>query len=516
MNVLTRLLWSLSASLWLVQCTPPAETADSKTNEASTQVETKESEAPNPNSGKIEIDAEKTAGKSNSNQTNTVLSGVESNVIVTAGSLAIGTDGLSLSERFNLLSGPTAYDGIGTNYSEVVVEGFKIKLGGISFGSGVLGQANSSSQSVFNWNDDPKELEIRDGFNGTIEESAAVKEGTYDWLNVSWSKAYDLKAYAYFDRNYDGTPDWTMYTSAAGIQLASGMLDMSTRNDYDYLHYPAPQNDSMPYNGTLTIPSEPLVVKKDEKLFVNLLIDTFRIVKAWDGRLGNGTGGDPWTLNPPTVKDGSWNVNHAPTMGFPFNSAMVETNADSPGKPYKVGTPSFAITSVPMFATAADSREKIRSEIYLAAWQQNNYTPYNTSNFIVLYNDGEDSSIESDDVPFIGAMNGGDGSEHLHVGSTVRHFTVNVDGTFNFYAGFTTGITKPEWNDGGYYYNRGIEYAGHRGLNFPRLAVDASGSALIGNATRCDDEYNYCVPDNQNVKSATNGATKAIYLKRVR
>jgi len=340
-------------------------------------------------------------------------------------------------------------------------------------------------------------------------------------LAVSWNSQYQLKAYAYFDRDYNGTPDWTLYTSASGLQLVEGALDMSSRTDYSYAQLGS-FGAQTGNNQTITIPSEPLVVTDDHKLFVNLFIDPFRCVKAWDGRLGSG-GGDPWSVNPPTAyatAENPWNPAHAPTMGFPFNSAMVETNPANPGKPYKVGVPTFALTTLTMFTTASDKREKIRSEIYLGSWTQNKYTPYNTSNFIVLYNEGEDPEIESDDVPFIAAMNGGDGSEHLHIGSVVRHFSVNQDNTFNFYAGFTTGggqnNTHPEWNDGGYYYNRDIRFAGHRGLDFPRLAVGASGVGKIGNATRCDDEYNYCVPDGANVKSATNGATKNIYLKRVR
>jgi hypothetical protein len=470
---------------------------------------------------KLEVDQSTKVAASEVPQPNPPLNGEDDNVIVTAGALSLGGEGLSLQERYNLLTGAQGYEGIGTNYSEVVVEGFKLRLGGISFGKGVMGStsSNSSSTEVFNWSGNEKVVEIRDGFNASIEESAAVPAGEYDWLNVSWHKSYEIKAYAYFDRNYDGNADWTLYTSASGLQLVAGMLDMSTRSDYAYYTQPLPAGESMPYNGTLTIPSEKLVVKADEKLYVNLLIDSFRCVKAWDGRIGSGSG-DAWSVNAPTVKDGSFNPNHAPTMGFPFNSAMVETNVNNPGKPFKIGIPALAITGIPMFTTASNKRQKIRSETYLSSWTQSNYTPYNTSNFIVLFNEGDDPEDETDDVPFIGAMNGGDGNEHLHVGSVVRHFSVNPNNTYNFYAGFTTGGGQsnphPEWNDGGYYYNREITHAGHRGLDFPRLAVDASGIGKIGNATRCDDEYNYCVPDSNNVKSATNGATKDVYLKRVR
>jgi hypothetical protein len=481
----------------LMGCTPPEEAADSG--------DSKVSQSPSTDDGDgLDIDPNAQAGSDYRGDLSNY------NVVVTAGSLAIEVGQMNLQEKLGLLTGAESYDGIGTNYSEVVVEGLKIKLTAVSFGSGVFGTSSMSEVSVFDWAKAPKELEIRDGFEGVIEESAAVPAGSYDWLKVGWLKAYELKGYAYFDRDNNGTADYTMYTSATEVKLVASMLDMSTVTDYAYFKYSGfDSNGPNDSNGTITIPTEPLAVKDESKLYVNLKIDSYRAVKAWDGRLRNANGAVDWAANPPTVGQ-NWDPNVAPAMGFPFNSAMVgETSAQN--RYFTIGTPAFAMTFVPMFVTASEEPRTIVAETYLMSWS-GDYTPYNTSAFIVLI----DSDASAVGVPFIGQVNGGDAIEHLHVGPTARHFTVNNDGSFNFYTGTATGGTKPEWNDGGFYYNRDIAKASHRVLNFPRLAVGVESTALVGNAARCHDEYNYCVPDSGDVKSADNGATKVVHVKRVR
>ena len=161
-----------------------------------------------------------------------------------------------------------------------------------------------------------------------------------------------------------------------------------------------------------------------------------------------------------------------------------------------------------MFVTAAADSAKFKSETYLFA-STSNFTPYNTTVTTIVF--------DASGVPVIGQVNGGDGNEHLHAGGKASFFEKVTDNSYSFYVGSTTGLTKPEWNDGGFYYNSDKTKATHQYSLFSSLTtVGGIGTIKLGNAPRCDDEYNYCVPDVSNVKTATNGATMTVHIKRVR
>ena len=425
----------------------------------------------------------------------------KNNVSIVAGSLQL--DPVATLARRTALTAATAYTGIGTNYSEVVVDGFKISLTGFSVGTGVFGTSTMTNVEVVDWSASPKELEIKDGFDGEVAAEANIPVGTYTWLQTKYLKDYSVKAYAYFDRNNDGTAEWTIYTTATGLKLVSGVLDMTTVTDYAYGLFSENNGatGSAATSGSITLPSVPFTVTAESKISLNLQIDSYRAFKAWDGREVTN-----WATNPPAV-GATIDPTTVAAPGFPFNSAMVGAAGDT-SKAYHFGSPAIARIYVPMFVTAAADSAKFKSETYLFA-STSNFTPYNTTVTTIVF--------DASGVPVIGQVNGGDGNEHLHAGGKASFFEKVTDNSYSFYVGSTTGLTKPEWNDGGFYYNSDKTKATHQYSLFSSLTtVGGIGTIKLGNAPRCDDEYNYCVPDVSNVKTATNGATMTVHIKRVR
>jgi hypothetical protein len=404
------------------------------------------------------------------------------------------------------------YPGMGANFGESVVEGLKVQLLGLRLGSGPKGRTGSSETALFDWTASPRELEISQGINDVVEDTALVPNGTYEWLEVIVASKFAVKAYAYMDGNNDGTIDTTLYTTAADVVKADKILPPTEIPDYDYYEYgfmytyasdravKGPGSAGTAGSTTdalaMTMFPSPLVLADGivppdggpalTEAKVSLLIDSFRVVKAWDGRYG--------TTPNYAVGDGSLH-----DVGYPFPYADNDTRTMNrwglaSHDFFAKGEPDFGLQYIPMFSFV--NTERLNYHTYLLA-PKDAFTPYNSQILTVVF--------DENGSPIIGKIGMGEDDETLRLGQSARHFEALGEGSYRFY---TDGADRDEngVEDGGFFYTDKKEHAGHivEGLRLlPTLGDEAT--VTVKDGPRCKGEYDLCLY----------GTGKTAYVKRV-
>lgn len=441
---------------------------------------------------------------------------------VSAGSLAIRTDPASLAliadrilqEAANLTTTSAKsdeYPGMGINYGEAVVDGFKIRLTGVGMGTGLPGQPGGFGISLFNWADAPKELEISAGLSSSVTDSKAtvVNAGVYTHATMSIQRNFDIKAFAYMDADANGVIDTTIYTKSTGVvKVASVISHANLATDkslgYDYYHYdfiyqgpredPNPmENFSSPFvtpisicetsktpaqaptnngSGPTSTGASGLAPECTDvsKLRVDLLIDTMRVVKAWDGRYGN---------------------DHAspvlPQVGMPFPNGPTSTNGATYG--FKAGEPAFGLLYLPAFAfvgTENSGAGGVSSETYMLSEVDPTDVHFKVAQTYRL-----SVVFDASGKPIVGKALGNTPDLPVYVGMAARVFEPDASqaGFYSFYTG-GTGVGPggdPSKSDGGLDYNIDKTMAGHRFDGFKSIATIGQTLMLKQyDALRCD------------------------------
>jgi len=395
------------------------------------------------------------------------------------------------------------YLGMGINYGESVVDGFKVRLTGVFLGTGQIGQLGGQSVSIFDWVANPREIEISAGLNTAVSDSKTlvINAGIYTYTTIVMERNFDVKAYAYLDTDADGTIDSTIYTKATGVVKVPNIVshenllqDKTLAYDYfryDFMYNGPKTNDpagdveffgtqfvrpisicatpkTPPFSsngnpaagaGALTPPATTNIntsvdCTEVSKLQVDLLIDTVRVVKAWDGRFGD------------------QNVTPAiPNPGMPFPNSSNPTNGATYG--FNAGEPAFGLTYLPVFAfvsAGTDDSSKVTSETYMLSQYPPNDAHFNfspTYRFSVIY--------DSKGKPIMGKSQANSPDIPVYVGMAARVFeeSPTVPNTYSFYTSGTGvpadgDVTK---NDGGLDYHDDKSMAGHRFDGFQSLAT---------------------------------------------
>ena len=207
------------------------------------------------------------------------------------------------------------YSGIGINYGNIMVDGFKIKLNGIT----VKGKSGTSDVQLFDWSSAPRILEVAKGFNGGITDTGTLPNGIYQSLTIGIEPNYQIKAWAYLDTNNDDTVDTTIWTTATGIQKSNsklaipggltnydyysyGFLYLTTANSAtndtykvsEFTYFPAPLEIT---DAPTTTDSEGNTVDTPASYSVDVRLDTFQLPKAWDGTPGTRNAPFDWGNN---------------------------------------------------------------------------------------------------------------------------------------------------------------------------------------------------------------------------
>lgn len=414
---------------------------------------------------------------------------------------------LSLANRALGLVAPEdetgGYPGIGINYGESVVDGLKVKLTRISL-TGIPGKVSESpTLEVFNWSAAPKEIAVESGLNEKLEQTVELesKSGTYKAMSVSLRNSYKVKAYAYLDTDNNGSIDATIYTTASEIKRVDSRVAKADLASYDYFEYKfglvgaAKSLDEREAEiGSITIFPNPVEINADGEvtttaadgttktkstagLSVNLCIDTFRIVKVWDGRFGNSSDYVP----------GDASKIPYPVFPFPYaeNDSRVLANGLKGVDFFPLGKPHFGLGDyIPMFAFP--NLSAVMAEVYIVA-KTSSITPFNSQIFTV--------ATDGAGTPIIGKFSLGEGESTLHIGSAARLFAKSADGSYSFATNY--GIKDANGvDDGGLYYNNDINMAGHLFTGFKSLAnVGDTGTMTMKNGPRCKEQYDYCVAE---------------------
>lgn len=395
------------------------------------------------------------------------------------------------------------YPGIGINSGESVVDGLKIKLTGVSLG-GIPG-SNSGGREllVFDWSASPKEISIEDGLSEKLQQSVELPatEATYHTMTVRMLNTFSVKAYAYLDSDNNGTIDTTIYTTPSEVKKVEQKLSKSELTDYGFFEYKFALtsvanavNDSGNIIGNITVFPAPVTItsdntirttnpdgKSNEKLSsnlsVDLAIDTYRIVKAWDGRYGNTS---------EYVRGDSSKIPHLP---YPFPNAedtrMLRNGLKSVDF-FPAGKPAFGMGDyIPMYAFPNSSG--LKAKVYLVA-KDSTFSPFNSQVMTIV--------SDSSDVPLIGKFSLGENIQTLRIGPAARLFEKQGSGKYNFATSFGEKNENGTF-DGGLYYSNDVAKAGHlfEGLDLA-LPVGGSSTLTMKNGNRCRGEYNNCVDPN--------------------
>ncbi len=444
-------------------------------------------------------------------------------VIVKAGSLAISQPTLKRLSA-SLLSGPKSpdyangeYDGMGVSTSEAVVEGFKITLTSISFGS--------ATQTGSTFPIENGELDISAGVNSSVTVSGVLQAGTWDRVNVQFKPNYKLTAYAYMDADNDGSIDRTVFTTAAEVKTAAGRLTKAEmvaegyaeyKYGFAYVHCSESVTNSVNGNcGTISLFPEPFngdaPIKAPEgeavpaNHVINILIDSTRVVTAWLGSGGNYPidGSEPSTT---FLGDGT---KIPAAVGFPESNVCSDTknmwNLNSCDF-FPVGTAAFKLNYIPAFAFLSTSG--LTSQVYAVSTEPGVWNHYNSGAMQFVVKDG---------IPQMGlAFSHPNGKYDPSVtpakyiqgagpllGSVSRLFEGVSGSSFKFYMdGRSTNDAGVQ--DGGLYYNNDKTMAGSIVSGFRLTAVDETQSIVVSDGPRCKGEYDTCIGD------------RTYYLKRIK
>ena len=225
-----------------------------------------------------------------------------------------------------------------------------------------------------------------------------------------------------------------------------------------------------------------------DTLDLNILIDTYNLVKVWDGRYG---GSNPEDINMETP---TYNTSTtppklfmpAPVMPFPQGDDDSRTGATAlkMNQFFPPGNPHFAMGNY-LNAFALINSGGIKAQTYLIG-KQSVYTPFNTQSLTIIY----DGAGE----PQFARVGIGELNTTLHLGATAKMFEKQADGTYNF---GTNGSAQDALgvDDGGFNYNDDIKMAWHLLSGFRKSALGQKFSMLLKNGPRCKGQYDYCVAE---------------------
>jgi hypothetical protein len=325
---------------------------------------------------------------------------VVSGLDVNAAKLATGPR-LSVTAPTNM-----EYFGIGNHVGQAQVDGLRIRLTGVQLDDGNGG----ARARIADWNP-AQELEVAHGFDGAVTGSGTIEPGTYTHAHVTLQSNFDVKAWAYLDRDHDGAVDTTLWTTASGVVTsASEIATTAGMAGYDYLHYDflypgrANTNDAMedtPLPVPLVIASPATGTTDATEVRIDIRLDTYQIAQAWDGAAGTRTGVFSW---------------------------------DQGATQFHDGQPDFAIGYLPLFALVNDPAGI--GETY--AFGADPAFRYSEAQMATIL-------FGSDGAPIVGRVrNAGDGAG-LHLNQFLIAFHEETDGSLSFYAdggnGLYTGST---------------------------------------------------------------------------
>lgn len=443
--------------------------------------------------------------------------------------LLLSAGGLSTLDGASLLAGKVlplgtadeemGYPGIGINYGDVVLEGFKINLRKISMG-GIPGAPSASPEATLvDFGTDGKELQIADGFQGTIEVDTdlSLPNGVYRSLTLSFENQMQIKAWAYLDSDNNGAIDTTIWTTANGIaKSATKITSTSGMSGYNYYAYPwamplvasSLTDNSTSNTNVLTQFRDPVEVK-DSKIITNnkesdtldldVLIDTYNIIKVWDGRYGN-SNPEAIVMGTPTTNGQGELRLPPPVMPFPQGEQDSRTGCCglTMNQFFPAGEPHFAMSNY-LNAFGLVNQGGLKAHIYLVG-KEATFTPFNTQSMTVIFNgDGE---------PLFARMGIGELNTTLHIGPVAKLFEAATDDSTT-YTFATSGGTKDSAGneDGGLYYGDSVSQAGHTFSGFRSTIIDQKYNMTMKDGPRCKAEYDYCVKESAGV---------AAYVQRVR
>ena len=431
------------------------------------------------------------------------------------------------------------YEGMGQHSGESVVLGLKIKLTGISLGQKPPGNTDNVTVMLFDWSASPKELAIEDGFSGTISQSATldIPDGDYSVVQVSYLSQYDLKAYAYLDTDKNGEVDTTVYTTATGVKSSNAVVAPGDLAELDYTHYgftyshnadsatastttsfdftllPAPARIGTPPSapdvlfdvlggqaGALGQAGEPsgnpggqageagqggafpeggnggTAAPPSHDIALTLFIDSYRVVKAWDGASPSGPSEHIDVIFPQGAGESRSNQ---------YGVDLVDL--------YPLGAPSFGLDYVPTFAFPNGEAESYHSESYLIAPSEP---------FVVANTQATSIVFDADGVPIIGRTNANVDSASLALGQAARMFEATGESggvpLYRYYVEY--GIKDADGvDDGGMYYHNDRSMAGHVVEGFRHLSLGDTAPVVVKDGPRCNAEYDRCLGDRAGV-----------------
>ena len=390
---------------------------------------------------------------------------------------------------------PDEYEGMGIHSGESVVLGLKIWLTGISFSTDTMRQVNA-----FDWHGSPRELQIENGFSGAIEDTTPLMlpPGTYTMMGVSYQSRYSLKAYSYLDTDANGDIDTTIYTTATGVRSVAMKAALADLTDLDYYAY----GFTYSYNadsttaatttsGDITHLPTPLVIEADgspdsdagvdpndaghgdagevtldANVNVSIFVDSFRIVKSWDGAAGMSPSDEIDVIFPQGVGEGRTNS---------YGIALTDL--------YPFGHPTFGLEYIPTFAFI--NATGYVSETYLVA-PSAPFVLDNSQPMTVIF--------DAAGVPITGRTHINNWTQSLQLGQAAHMFTESPAGSGMYRYFVEYGIHNTSGaDDGGLYYHNDPSMAGHIVDGFQHLgAVGDTGTISITDGPRCAGEYNHC------------------------
>lgn len=447
----------------------------------------------------------------------------EKTVVVNTGTLAISPTTLkSLSAR--LLGGPEApdyaageYDGMGVNTSDAVVEGFKITLTGVTFGSREVVAAAFPIEDG--------ELDISQGVNSNVSVTGTLPGGKWDRVSIGFKPGYKLTAYAYMDSDNNGAIDKTVFTTSSAVKALDGRLTKAEMTaagygeyayGFAYVHCSESVTASIDGScGTISILPTPFDVNDPiqteeggttpETHVVNILIDSTKVVTGWLGTTGNYT-----VKGDETSSEFLGNTAKIPMpMGFPWASECSDSKNEwglNLCDFFPLGTPAFKLAYLPAFAFLSTSG--LSSEVYVVSTEDRLWNHYNSGTLQFVF---------KDNVPQLGLIFSNPNGDYDFsvkpaklvksaapvLGSISRIFEETSSSTYTFHIDGGSVNAAGE-DDGGLSYNNDKTMAGFIVEGFKPTAVGETGTIVVKDGPRCKSDYDYCV------------GTRTYYTKRIK
>lgn len=445
-------------------------------------------------------------------------------VTVKAQSLALATPFAKQLAAKTLFAGPKSpdyangeYDGMGVHTSEAVVESFKLKFMSVSISNA------TTIGGTFNFPDE--EIEIAAGVNKPVEVTGTLMGGTWDRIGVRMAPYYKLTAYAYMDTDNDGTVDTTVFTTADQVKKEAGRLTKDEMFAKGYAEYrygflytycsDSVTNSTEGECGLISVLPQPFETEAaaeeaeaagEQSITVNLLVDSTKVVTAWDGKAGtyqvNGTEPTADILGDPT-KDPM-------NRGYPQSGDCSDNNNEwglNTCDFFPMDKPAFGVQYIPAFAFL--NATNLTSQVYLVSKDDGSWNHYNTGAVQIVFK-GDEPQFG---LVFNSLSNAYDQSVKPHrvtsfagpiLGAVARLFEKQEDGSFKFY--MDGGSADANGNeDGGLYYNNDKNMAGFIASEFKPMAnVGNTNTMKVSDGPRCKYEYDYCVGD------------QTYYVKRIR